>query len=301
MLRRGIHKSYIKREEDLDSPHGRINIGKLCRQGGLLKEKLSCKYFAREENDILNKTLLAGLKLGLQLVLDAELKIRLQRLCSILEEKIENIPLTRETLRLARNSMNRLTYRYAAVLEIINILYESQGIQLEDESQSVKLKGYFFDMKAFFETLVGKLLEDFADGYAVKDQYRLHDMFIYTPGFNPQRRRTHIPRPDFAMMQNGKVVKLMDAKYRDLWEKPLPREMLYQLAVYAMSGVGDRTATILYPATSDVPSTQKIAIKDPVTNAKIGCVILKPLNLMKVADLLPSKAGLREYVNSIMD
>lgn len=301
LLRRGIQKSYIQKEEDLLSPRGRIDINKLCAQGGLIRDKLPCKYFNREENNILNKILLAGLKLGLKLVLDSCLKVKIQRLCSNLEENIDNITLTRGNLQLARNSINRLTGRYSAVLEIINILYESQGIQLEDTSTHINLKGYFFDMNAFFETLVGRLLENCSDGYSVKDQFSLHDMFIYTPGFNPCRRKSPTPRPDFALMKNGNVVKLLDAKYRDLWEKSLPREMLYQLAIYAVSGMGDKTATILYPSISDIPSVQKIDIKDPIANSKMASVILKPLNLIKVAELLSNNIKeLIEYIDEII-
>lgn len=297
LLYRGVHKSYIQRAEDLSSPRGRININKLCAQGGLTKEKLPCRYFNRDENNILNRTLLAGLKLGLRLVLDTELKVKLQRLCSNIGEKIDNITLTRVNLKLARNSINRLTDRYSTVLEIINILYESQGIQLEDNSSHINLKGYFFDMNSFFETFVGRLLANCVDEYTVKDQFSLNDMFIYTPGFNPCRRKSPTPRPDFALMKDGKVVKLLDAKYRDLWDKGLPREMLYQLAIYAVSGIGDRTATILYPSVSDTPLVQKIDVKDPISNSKMASVILKPINLIKVADLISNNTNeLEEYI-----
>ncbi|WBL48466.1 McrC family protein [Clostridium estertheticum] len=102
---------------------------------------------------------------------------------------------------------NRLSKRYSAVFEIINILYESQGIQLEVSSKHINLRGYFFDMNAFFETLVGRLVQNCSEGYSVKDQYSLRDMFIYTSGFNPCNR------PDFVLMKKGRVVKLLDAKY----------------------------------------------------------------------------------------
>lgn len=301
LIHRGIQKSYIKREENLSSPRGRIDMNRLCAQGGVTKDTLPCKYFNRDENNILNKTLLAGLKLGLKLVIEGGLKIKLQRLCSNLEENISDITLTRGSLKLARNNINRLTGRYSAVLEVINILYESQGIQLEDSSRYINLPGYFFDMNSFFETLVGKLIENCSEGYSVKDQFSLHDMFIYTSGFNPCRRKSPTPRPDFALMKGGKVVKLLDAKYRDLWGSSLPREMLYQLAIYAVSGIGDKTATILYPALSDIPTTAKIDINDPVSSGNIASVILQPVNLEKVAELVSSElAELRGYVMKII-
>ena len=279
-------------------------MNRLCGQGGLIKDTLPCRYFNRDENNILNQTLLAGLKLGLKLVLDSGLKIKLQRICSNLEENISNITLTRGSLQLARNSINRLTGRYSAVFEIINILYESQGIQLEDGSRYINLRGYFFDMNAFFETLVGRLLENCSGGYSIKDQFSLHDMFIYTPGFNPCRRKSPTPRPDFALIKQGKVVKLLDAKYRNLWDKSLPRDMLYQLAIYAVSGIGDKTATILYPSLNDVATVQMIDINDPISSSKMASVILKPVNLIKVSELVSNdimRSELIKYVDTLLE
>ncbi len=298
LFRRGIQKSYIRRAEDLPFPRGRIDINRLCNQGGIIKETLPCKYVEREENNILNQTLLAGLKLGLELVTDTGLKIKLQRLSTILEDSISDIELTRSNLHAARNTLNRLTARYAAVLEIINILYESQGIQLETSAKKLSLKGYFFDMNAFFETLAGRLILDYVEEYSVKDQFSLYDMFIYTSGFNPNRRKSPTPRPDFALMKNRKVVKLLDAKYRDLWDKRLPSVMLYQLAIYAVSGIGNKMATILYPSISDIAITQRIDINDPTTSFKMASVILQPLNLIKIADLLcGNMKELRQYIS----
>lgn len=275
-------------------------MNRLCGQGGLIKDTLPCRYFNRDENNILNQTLLAGLKLGLKLVLDSGLKINLQRICSNLEENISNITLTRGSLQLARNSINRLTGRYSAVFEIINILYESQGIQLEDGSRYINLRGYFFDMNAFFETLVGRLLENCSGGYSIKDQFSLHDMFIYTPGFNPCRRKSPTPRPDFALIKQGKVVKLLDAKYRNLWDKSLPRDMLYQLAIYAVSGIGDKTATIIYPSLNDVATVQMIDINDPISSSKMASVILKPVNLIKVAEIINDDKVLSRFVDELL-
>ncbi|WAG58834.1 hypothetical protein [Clostridium estertheticum] len=60
----------------------------------------------------MNKTLIAGLKFGLKVVLEIGLKIKLQKLCFSLEENISDITLTRASLKGARSSINRLTRRY---------------------------------------------------------------------------------------------------------------------------------------------------------------------------------------------
>ncbi|MBU3217459.1 hypothetical protein LL033_05165 [Clostridium estertheticum] len=143
MLHRGIQKSYIERGENVSSHRSRIDNNRLCGQGGITKDTLSCNYF------------------------------------------------------------NRLSKRYSAILEIINILYESQGIQLEGSSKHINLRGYFFDMNAFFETLIGRLVQNCSEGYSVKGQYSLRNMFIYTLGFNSCNRESPTPRPDFALMKGG--------------------------------------------------------------------------------------------------
>lgn len=301
LMRRGIQKSYVAFENDLSSPRGRINMNRLAAQGGITKETLPCNYFQRDENHLLNRVLLAGLKLASNIVADEQLKVTIRRLCTQLEEQVDDIKLTRNTLQLASNHINRLTERYRSAIELIHMLYASQGVQFEDGTNSVHLSGYFFDMNRFFETLVGRLLSDFGGEYKLKDQFELHHLFTYAPNHNPKRRRSPTPRPDFALIKDGKVVKLLDAKYRDLWERNLPSDMLYQLAIYAMSGVGNKTATIIYPAMSDVPIVQKIDIKDPITGWKMGSVILWPLDLVRVADLLSSdRRSLRGYLRGIV-
>lgn len=285
LYNRSLSKSYISRSEELESPRGRIDIKKLSERGAAQKASLPCRYFERSEDTLLNRVLLAGLALGMKLAEDRKLKIQLYRLSARMHESIELIPLNRQILQRSW-SLNRMTTRYRPALELINILYESQGIQLEDGRNRVQLQGFFFDMNSFFETLVSRLIRDYCKEYTLRDQYNLHEMFAYAPEYNPKRRRSPTPRPDFALMKQGKVVKLLDAKYRDLWEKALPSGMLYQLAVYAVSGIGDRTATILYPSMEGGAVMQSIDIKDTVTDAKMASVVLKPVNLERVALLL---------------
>lgn len=59
-------------------------------------------------------------------------------------------------------------------------------------------------------------------------------MIAYVPKHNPRRRQPPTPRPDFVLMGSPKPAAILDARYRDLWERSLPGEMLSQLAIYAM-------------------------------------------------------------------
>jgi 5-methylcytosine-specific restriction enzyme subunit McrC len=304
LVYRGLNKKYKKTEEDLEAPRGRIDIKKLATRSTASSATLPCSYFERSEDNEFNRVLLAGLYLALGLTEDLSLRIRLHRLCKSMEESVSRIELNRGILLKTLKSIDRLSKRYRSALELINILFESQGIRLEDGSMYIKLNGFFFDINMFFQSLLSKLMKENLEGYTVRDEYTLHELFAYTPGFNPERRYAPKPRPDFAVMKGSKVICLLDAKYRDLWETKLPGEMLYQLSIYAVSGIGNSTAKILYPSMSSQAKLQKIDIKNPATGNKYAEVMLQPVWLTQVAQLinLPNKekARAQEYMNQIV-
>lgn len=286
LLNRGVIKGYTLFEEELSCVRGRIDIRRVANHGGVIAATLPCRYYDRNENTLLNQVLLAGLKIASNLASDRNLHHDIMRICERLSMLVENISLNKSVLITAKRSITRLTDSYGPSLELINILYESQSVQIEDGVEQVSLPGYFFDMNLFFETLVSKLLKTLPNEYAVIDQYRLGRLFAYEPKHNPRGRLSPTPRPDFALIISGSVEQLLDAKYRDLWERNLPRDMLYQLAMYAVSGIGNNVSTILYPAMNGLPVMQQVNINNPLSNGIMAKVFMKPIDLIKVAGFI---------------
>jgi 5-methylcytosine-specific restriction enzyme subunit McrC len=190
----------------------------------------------------------------------------------------------------AWHSLDRRTSAYQPALTLIKLLLNTQGAALTDNTSDIAAAGFLFDMNRFFQALLSRFLGENLAGYEVQDERILRGVFAYDPANNPRHRSPPKLRPDFLILRNQRVVAVLDAKYRDLWERNLPREMLYQLALYAMGQESIvRRATILYPTLDDAARQQVIMVKDPLRGAAKAQVILRPVNLLKLDELLCRK------------
>jgi 5-methylcytosine-specific restriction enzyme subunit McrC len=293
LVARGLHRRYQHTKRALANPRGRIDFQEYVLGMGPAQAALPCVFFPRQENTPINRVMLAGIQLSVQLTQDLQLRGRLRRLAQLLELHVEPVPLSWVLLERATRQLDRRTATYRATFEIIRLLMEMVGITLRPGETSLKLPGFMFDMNRFFQALISRLLHENLPVYQVRDEYRLRDMIDYVENFNPRRRRAPQPRPDFVLMQDSKIVAVLDAKYRDLWEKSLPRDMLYQLAIYALSHEPNAQAIILYPTLDPAAREARLVIRDSVRGDPQASVVLRPVNLNCVADLVSARRHYR--------
>jgi 5-methylcytosine-specific restriction enzyme subunit McrC len=288
---RGLARRYVARNELLASPRGQIQIGALAGRVPLVDARLPCRHHIRSADHLLNRVLLAGLRLAAELVHDAGLRRSALRLAARLESEIAPLRLDEHVFDRARRAVDRLTSAYAPSLRLIELLYRAKSVALDDET-TVELRGFLFDMNRFFQALIGRFLTDHLAGFAVKQEHALRGMMRYAPGANPRKKRAPTPRPDFCVRGGAGVVALLDAKYRDLWQTELPRDMLYQLSMYALSQPRGATATMLYPTVASSAREARIEIRDPVSESALGFVAMRPVVLGELLAAIESETGL---------
>jgi 5-methylcytosine-specific restriction enzyme subunit McrC len=287
LVSRGLHRTYVRKEGDLASPRGKISIQRFVTQGSRLTACLPCIHHPRTEDCLLNQVVTAGLALAAALATDTVLKRESRRLATIVETSLTPIRLDERILNRAEQSLNRLTTAYAPALSIIRLLLDSLGVTLTGTAATQPLPGFLFDMNRFFQSLLSRFLRENLPDHSVRDEYRLRGVIQYDPDYNPKKRCSPTPRPDFVVLEGNAVIAILDAKYRDLWEKALPREMLYQLAIYAV--LHDvHAATILYPSLDPLAQPARLNLNDSLRGEMVAHVWLRPVQLDVIEKLVMS-------------
>ena len=288
LLVRGAYRTYVTRERSLYSPRGRVLFSPLAR-GPLTTATLPCRFDERHENVLPNRVLLARLDLAARLVVDREVNTRVLRLTAMLADRVESVPLTKDTFRALRRGSSRLTSAYETAFALIRLLVAGSGLGLEGGAERAAVPGFLLDMNRLFQDVLERFLREWLEDATLIPQYRLLDLYGYDPDFNPRRQQSPVLRPDYVLWRQDRVVAIADAKYRDLWEQSLPSSMLYQLSVYALSQAHCPTAVILYATTTPAAREARIAISDPVRGGTRARVVLRPVCLPVLAELVCRK------------
>ncbi len=279
LMQRGLSKRYIDQRRYLAQPRGRLDIPRIARGGFRQDSRLPCRIHPRLLDIPHNQCLRASLALAVRLTIDKQLAFRCRQLSSVMSEDVSEQRLSKAFFDELDRQHGRLLRHYEPAITLAKLLAQSHGILLDSSESEQPIPGFLFDMNRLYQSVLGRFLRENLPEFEVLEEHSLKGMFTYQPDFNPRHRRAPLPRPDFIVRKGSRTVEVLDAKYRDLWEHTLPRDMLYQLGMYALAHPQVKGSTILYPTMSAGASESRIVIHEPVSGKKMSEVRLRPVYL----------------------
>lgn len=246
LRRRGLRRRYVERSAWTPLPRGRIDVAALARVPP--RETLRCTWAEASTDTPDNQVVRAGLALARRLVRSPAVAARLGRAEATWSEVCTRPALTRALLDRVDRERTRLTAAYASAHRLVRWIREGSSLDPELAEGEEELPGVLWDMARLFERFVARFLGEHLRGLEVDAQAALPH--LYRRIHDPRGGRLPRPRPDLVVRDGAAVVGVYDTKYRDLWDTKLPREILYQMSVYALAwskaGV-PVPAVVLYP------------------------------------------------------
>jgi 5-methylcytosine-specific restriction enzyme subunit McrC len=292
LLHGGLARRYVPLEEKLESPRGRVLIDQVIRQGGVREARLPCRHFQRRADWHLNQVLRAGLEAAARMAVDRQLRRHVHQLSAMFDDVERLVSLPIEDIDRATRDLTRMTAAYRPALTIIRLLHEMLGIAFDSEQLPSRTPGFLFDMNVFFQRLLSRFLRENLASARIVDEQAIKNLFAYSPDANPKRRRAPTPRPDYALFHDKALHGFLDAKYRDIWDRKLPAEWLYQLSIYALASPSE-VSVLLYASMSPEAQDERVEVRQPVSWSvkQPASVILRPVLLTYLAALLdPDRA-----------
>jgi 5-methylcytosine-specific restriction enzyme subunit McrC len=293
LVHRGLARRYIPISETLESPRGHILIDQVIRQGGVREARLPCRHFERRADWHLNQILRTGLEAAAGVAEDRDLRRRVHQLSAMFGDVGRLARLGADDIDRAERDLTRLTAASRPALTIIRLLHDALGIAFDSGQRPSRTPGFLFDMNVFFQRLLSRFLHDNLAGARIVDELAIRNLFAYAPDANPRRRRAPTPRPDYALFHHKALHGFLDAKYRDIWDRSLPPEWLYQLSIYALASPSE-VSVLLYASMSAEAREERVEVRQPVlwSNKRPASVIFRPVPLPYLAELLdPDRAG----------
>ncbi|MBE1530471.1 McrC family protein [Actinomadura algeriensis] len=277
LLRHGLRRDYLRREEDLPTVRGRLLADRqVMRRFGRL-DRLECRYDERSGDILDNRLCTAALNLAARTATDARVRNDARRLAAdfadVCTTRGFDVRAAAERLVYHRaNEHYRDAHRWALMLlgrTAFSGLYADHG---------PVTSAFMVDMNKLFEDFVTRLLRDAAAGTGVD----VLPQKTLTRAVMTEGGKTYAPiTPDVQLVRgHGPRAwrRSVDAKYKLYGDKKIQTSDLFQSFAYAHAlsgadGGGPPTAYVLYAADRDVlPKTIRVHRHDGAAAAQVTCV-----------------------------
>jgi 5-methylcytosine-specific restriction enzyme subunit McrC len=258
LLRRGLRRGYRAQRGWLDRPRERLDARALATAWPLTEAALPCAWHELSSDTLDNRVVRAGLHLARQAVYAHSLRGALRQAEQPWEERCALVRLDGATLARVERERTRLTAAYEPAHRLVTLLWSGAGMpdDLDEmDGGSLPIPGFLWSMATLFERFVARFLREHVPPGAGTIDAQVRLSHLYRVAKAKGAPKAPKPRPDLTLTREGRVVMVLDTKYRDLLGKGMTDGILYQLSVYGMAfGASEVAGSVpvvaLYPATA---------------------------------------------------
>jgi 5-methylcytosine-specific restriction enzyme subunit McrC len=255
VLRGGLFRDYLEREEELPVLRGRILVREqVLRRFGRI-DRLACRFDDLESDILENRLIAAALRTCRSRIDDAGVRRRVAALHTVFEQVCEPDPLDFDEAWSALH-YHRLNEHYRDAHALARLLLEGLGTRDLLSPGHARSFVFMIDMNQLFERFVLRVVERALEGTDWQVHYQARTPPVIWD-VNLKRVYTHVV-PDLTVAADGHPPRLLpvDAKYKLYDDRPLDPTDLYQAFLYAYAyHLSDSTAPIaalVYPSEMNV-------------------------------------------------
>jgi len=275
----GLRKRYQEKEEDIASCRGKINFNKLAKNSSS-SVTLPCRYQELTVDIEENQIILAALRLLLANTNNRKLKKKLNILFSKIKIEVSLRPLSYQLLTKGLNNSDRLNNNYKNLFRLVELLLRKEDFNLLGE-QDNDFPGFLLDMNLLFERFLKKYFKSkLSPGVKVEAQKSLKNKFR-------SDKLSYNLIPDYQFFEEGKLVRIADAKYKNYEQKKVSVSDLYQLTAYALANKGKINQVYLFYPGSKIES-KTFSLNNLARDIKVE-IIAQGLNIERILDDIENK------------
>jgi 5-methylcytosine-specific restriction enzyme subunit McrC len=275
----GLRKRYQEKEEDIASCRGKINFNKLAKNSSS-SVTLPCRYQELTVDIEENQIILAALRLLLANTNNRKLKKKLNILFSKIKIEVSLKPLSYQLLTKGLNNSDRLNNNYKNLFRLVELLLRKEDFNLLGE-QDNDFPGFLLDMNLLFERFLKKYFKSkLSPGVKVEAQKSLKNKFR-------SDKLSYNLIPDYQFFEDGKLVRIADAKYKNYEQKKVSVSDLYQLTAYALANKGKINQVYLFYPGSKIES-KTFSLNNLARDIKVE-IIAQGLNIERILDDIENK------------
>ncbi|OGF63748.1 MAG: hypothetical protein A2Y62_09345 [Candidatus Fischerbacteria bacterium RBG_13_37_8] len=305
LLSAGLLSDYIEIESDIPVLRGRFLTSKqITKRFGEI-DRLECRYDEYLKDIPENQIIEAALSFCARRIKNEELLMRCRYLYSVFSEacstnEIVMLQKIRENL-----TYNRLNEYYRTAHILAWHILDGLGINDIYVTHDRRCFAFLFDMNKLFEEFIYKYLQKTLEktNFIIRDQFSIKSIIYQS---DSDHRYKNI-RPDFIIQAKNNIgTKLpIDAKYVLIENNNVPRDICYQIFIYAYA-LGRKDTSVIPSAAFIFPSaseeTNPISLSINVNGKKEACIKGFGLHILTaIREVEENRFGLNSASKQIME